>query len=142
VDDVLIGAKVVSINQKELTATNESGRKKSKRERIEIFVGSRDGEIRTFHFFNEPESKLKKLGEERLRRFHYTGYRGTFTTFGLPSVRHGDEAKIKDTKQPERDGGYLIKSVKKTFGVDGFRQEITLDLKLDQFEPKDIEAGL
>lgn len=142
VDDVLIGAKVVSINQKELTATNESGRKKSKRERIEIFVGSRDGEIRTFHFFNEPESKLKKLGEERLRRFHYTGYRGTFTTFGLPSVRHGDESKIKDTKQPERDGGYLIKSVKKTFGIEGFRQEIMIDLKLDQFEPKDIEAGL
>ena len=142
VDDVLIGAKVVSINQKELTATNESGRKKSKRERVEIFVGSRDGEIRTFHFFNEPESKLKKLGEERLRRFHYTGYRGTFTTFGLPSVRHGDEAKIKDTKQPERDGGYLIKSVKKTFGIEGFRQEIMIDLKLDQFEPKDIEAGL
>ena len=138
-----MGAKVYSINKKELAATNESGRKKSKRERLEVFVGSRDGEIRTLYFYNvESESKLKELGKQELRKFMYTGYSGTFTTFGLPSVRHGDEVKIKDSKMPERDGGYLVKGVKKNFGVDGFRQEISLHLKLDQFTVEERDAGL
>ena len=143
VDDVVLGAKVYSINKKELAATNESGRKKSKRERLEVFVGSRDGEIRTLYFYNvESEAKLKELGKQELRKFMYTGYSGTFTTFGLPSVRHGDEVKIKDSKMPERDGGYLVKGVKKNFGIDGFRQEISLHLKLDQFTVEERAAGL
>ena len=143
IDDILIGAKAYSISKEELNTTNESGGKKTKRKRLETFVGSKDGEIRTLHFFGiTTEEELKKVAEQELRKFYYTGYNGTFTTFGLPSVKHGDECKIKDKTQPERDGGYLVKSTEKSFGVDGFRQTIQLHLKLDNFSSEQILAGL
>ncbi len=144
VDDVVLGAKAYSINKVELETTNASGNKKTKRQRLETFVGKKGGEIRTLYFFGvETEAKLKALAEQELRKFYYTGYSGDFNTFGLPSVKHGDEAKIKDTVIRGRNGGYLIKSVEKTFGVEtGFKQKISLHLKLDQFDTSTINAGL
>lgn len=143
VDDIVLGAKAFSINKEELTTVNSSGKKKTKHKRLETFVGKKDGEIRTLYFFGvDSEAKLKALAEQELRKFYYTGYSGSFTTFGLPSVKHGDEAKIKDEVLPERNGGYLIKAVQKTFGVMGFRQDITLHLKLDEFDIATINAGL
>jgi hypothetical protein len=144
VDDIVLGAKAYSINKTELSATNESGRKKSKRERLETFVGERTGEIRTLYFYGvETEAKLKALAEQELRKFYYTGYTGDFLTFGLPSVKHGDEAKLKNTLLPEMNGGYLIKGVEKMFGVEtAYRQRIILHLKLDQFDTATINAGL
>lgn len=143
VDDIVLGAKAYSINKVELTETNANGRQKTKKKRLETFVGKKEGEVRTLYFYGvDTEAKLKALAEQELRKFYYTGYSGNFTTFGLPSVRHGDEAKIKDIVLPERNGGYLIKAVEKSFGVEGFRQIITLHLKLDQFDTSTINAGL
>ncbi len=143
VDDIVLGAKAYSINKVELQTTNKSGSKKTKRQRLETFVGQKEGEIRTLYFFGvQTEAKLKALAEQELRKFYYTGFSGDFTTFGLPSVKHGDEATIMDSVLPDRKGGYLIRAVEKSFGVDGFRQKITLHLKLDQFDTATINAGL
>lgn len=143
VDDIILGAKVYSINKVELNTVNGSGNKKTKHKRLETFVGQKEGEIRTLYFFGvDTEAKLKALGEQELRKFYYTGFRGSFTTFGLPSVKHGDEAKLRNDELPETNGGYLIKGVEKRFGVDGFRQDIETHLKLDAFDSETIEAGL
>lgn len=141
-DDIILGAKAYSINKEELDTLNRNGSKKTKQSRLETFVGQREGEIRTLYFYNvETVAKLKALGEQELRKFYYTGFFGKFVTFGLPAVKHGDEVKLRD-KVLDRNGGYLVKSVEKEFGVDGYRQNIELHLKLDQFTPAELEAGL
>ncbi len=143
VDDIVLGAKAYSINKVELETTNGNGSKKTKKQRLETFVGKKDGEIRTLYFFGvESEEKLKALAEQELRKFYYTGFTGDFTTFGLPSVEHGDEVQLIDPVLPERDGGYLVKAVEKTFDTNGFRQRIFPHLKLDEFDTATINAGL
>lgn len=84
------------------------------------------GDQRTFYFYDVTEADLKTLAKNELEKLRFDGYRGTFTTFGKPTVRHGDIVNIKDEKY-NRIGKYLVKSVVTTFGIDGYRQEIELD---------------
>lgn len=130
-EDIKLGAKCYSINKLELTTTNKDGSKKTKAKRLETFVGEQDGEIRTLYFWNiKTEAELKQLGERELRKFYYEGFTGKFTTFGQPFVKHGDEVVLQDNILPERNGSYLVKGVRRTFGQGGYRQEIELHLKL------------
>jgi hypothetical protein len=144
VDDITLGANAISVNKVELTGTNADGKSKTKSKRLEAFVGKKGGEVRTLYFFDvKTEAELKKMGEERLRRFYYEGYRGSFTTFGEPFVKHGDIIKLRDKVLPEREGAYFVKSVKRKFGVsDGYRQEIEIDIRSDVFNKSEIEQGL
>lgn len=143
IEDIKIGAKCYSINKVELTDTNKNGTNKTKQKRLETFVGDKDGEIRTLYFWDiKTEAELKELGERELRKFFYTGFSGKFETFGLPKVKHGDEVVIEDTVLPERNGSYLVKGVRTTFGQGGFRQEIELHLKLSVFSTEQINNGL
>lgn len=50
------------------------------------------------------------------------GFDGSFTTFGTPSVQHGQKLKLTSSLYEERSGIYYIDSIKKTFNRDGFRQ--------------------
>tara|TARA_R110000751_G_scaffold49596_4_gene110329 strand:+ start:5336 stop:6319 length:984 start_codon:yes stop_codon:yes gene_type:complete len=61
-----------------------------------------------------------------------TGALGDLTTFGEPSVKHGDTVNLISRKFPEREGVFLVKKVVKTFGLGGFRQTITLNTKLNK----------
>lgn len=142
-EDIKLGAKCYSINKKELITANVNGSKKIKHQRLETFVGEKDGELRTLYFWDvKDEPTLKILGERELRKFYYTGYFGKFITFGLPKVKHGDEIVIEDSVLPERNGSYLCKGVRTTFGQGGFRQEIELHLKLSVFTTEQILNGL
>ena len=96
-------------------------------EKIEYEAGDVDGDQRTFYYYGISLDELKIVAEEELQKLKYDGYRGSFTTFGQPHVKHGDIAKLTDYQYPEREGLYLIKSVKKTFNFSGYRQEIELD---------------
>mgnify|MGYP001439708446 CR=1 FL=1 len=100
----------------------------NKREEVE--VGEKDGEQRTFHYYNISAAEAKKRLEQEAERLMYTGYRGSFTTFGSPDFRHGDIVDIVDPVFPDREGRYLAKAVKTTFGEGGYRQEITLESKV------------
>jgi len=101
--------------------------------RIEAESGDPDGEQRTYHYYNvKTKSELKTIAEKRVKEQKYTGFRGSFITFGEPYLRHGDRLKMTSVKLPERDGTYLIKSVRRAFSVDGgYRQIFELGLKLD-----------
>lgn len=85
------------------------------------------GEKRTF-FFPQAETipELIELSEEQLKKFHYDGFSGSFTTFGSPYVDFNTIIELKNNMQPEQDGFYRVKSVKYSSGVDGYRQEIEL----------------
>lgn len=148
-DDIPLSAKVYSVNTKETGATTKDGKAKTKKERLTVlcsyFKGkqkttiitdgytpeNQEGERRTFFFPNITSTdKLAELGFAQLKNYYYDGFRGTFTTFGYPYVKHGDEVILKNPKLPEQDGKYKVKRVNYTGGTDGLRQEIEIDFRI------------
>ena len=90
----------------------------------EIEVGDADGELRTVHYYNVDVPTLKQRAEEDMKRFKYTGYRGSFITFGEPRIRIGDIANIVGN-QYNPDGKYLVSKVITKLGVTaGYKQTI------------------
>ena len=102
--------------------------------KIETEVGDADGEQRTFTTYNvKSVSELQKLAEQHADDLKFTGFRGSFTMFGEPMIKHGDKITLTDELNPERGDGvsqYGVKAVDTTFDVtSGFRQVITLGKK-------------
>ena len=84
---------------------------------------------------NKPQDVnwLFYMGKEYLKRFYYDGLRGSFLTFGIPYVKHGDSVTLVDPNMPERNGTYMVRRVEYNGGVeDGLRQEIFIDFRVDQ----------
>lgn len=151
-DDVNLSCIAYSINKKELATTTKDGHKKTKSERLEVLVTQQNGkfvitqkppgqkadfapntagERRTLYFWNVTDAKaLGELATNELQKYYYTGFKGKFTTIGLPYVRQGDNVQLIDPILPERNGTYKVKSVHYTGGVGGLRQEIELDYKI------------
>ena len=98
--------------------------------RTTVEVGDPDGDLRTLHYYGLSETELKRIAEDEIERLKYEGYYGTFTTFAEPVVNHGDAVILIDNKLPEREGIYLVKKVKSTFGINGGRQVIELERKI------------
>lgn len=73
---------------------------------------------------------LKSLATEEIKKYYYTGFKGKFTTFGLPFVKMGDNVQLIDSKLPERNGKYKVKSVEYKGGVEGLRQIIQIDYRI------------
>ena len=150
-DDIVLSA-VASNHIKELTGkTTKDGHAKTKNTRIEVLVwfdragkfksktikkgdkpdANIDGERRTFHFLEaKTTDDLIKLAKTSLEKYYYTGFKGSFTTFGTPAVQFGDNAEIINKLLPEQNGTYKIKAVDISGGVNGFRQKIELDFKI------------
>lgn len=98
--------------------------------KIEYEAGDADGEQRTMYYYEKTLADLKAIADEEIERLRYEGYRGSLTTFGKPTVRHGDVIDLRSEAYPERDGEYLVREVRYSFGMGGYRQEITLDSKI------------
>lgn len=95
--------------------------------KTEVIVGDKeDGEQRTYHYYNIDKDELERRAKQELEKLKYDGYRGSFTTFGQPTVFHGDTVKLID-KRYGREGTYIVKSVNRTFNMQGYRQTIELD---------------
>jgi hypothetical protein len=92
--------------------------------RKEIEVGDKDGELRTVHYYKVDEATMKARAEKDMERFKYTGYHGSFETFGEPSIRANDVANLTGNEY-HPSGKYLINKVTKKCGVtDGIKQTI------------------
>lgn len=117
-DDISLKIKVVS--------TLRNGTK------IEVDnIGDKEGNERQLTFYNiEKKSELERLGKLEYEKYKQDRYEGSFTAFGIPSVRHGLKAEIKSTLYEERGGLYYIEKVIKRYGPNGIRQEITLGDKV------------
>lgn len=98
--------------------------------RKQITVGDSLGEPRTLFFYDVSDEELTTLATEALEKLKYEGFRGSFTTFLQPMVKHGMAVKLIDPMIPDRNGVYLVRQVITKIGMDGGRQDITLDRKI------------
>lgn len=93
-------------------------------------IGDVDGDERQLTFYNVTDVKeLEALAQIEYKRFKVDGFDGNFTAFGTPSVTHGMKCRLISGLFKEREGIYYIESVRKSFGIDGIRQEISLGPK-------------
>ena len=165
-DDVKIGVKAYSISKQELSTQTFDGRMKNKATRLEIFAtkdnkgnvfykdltggvqggideGSFGSVVTLFYADGNTLDGLKQFAKARLNRLYYEGFRGTFTTFGLPFIEHGDQVQFQDNVLPERNGTYFVKSVTRTFGMGGYRQKVEIDLRIDGvLNNSDLQNGI
>lgn len=117
-NDIRLKVKAESIDSK----TNE---------RKTIEVGDDDGALKDFKIQNATLAELKTFANLKLAEFKYEGYTGHFTTFGELYIRHGDAAQLTSKRYPEKNGLYQCKSVKRIFGMNGYKQIIELGIKLN-----------
>jgi len=117
-DDILYRVTCISIN----TKTNA---------KVEASAGDDDGQQKTFHYVNLTEKECQDHADVLVKELKYTGLRGTFTTFGEPYLRAGDIAKLVSKKYPDKDGEYQSLEIKRSFGMEGYRQQIELGIRID-----------
>jgi len=98
--------------------------------KIELELGDPTGETRTLTYIGLSESELRATANREIERLRYEGYKGSFTTFGQPQIRHGDFVTLIDPRYGDRNGTYLVKRVTTTGGISGYRQEVELDTKV------------
>jgi hypothetical protein len=157
-DDIIIGVEAKAYKMTATSKNNKDGTTKFKTEQISYFGYFKnnelqivpveqkpktfDGEIRTINLKEMPLNQVKDYVTKELNRVTFDGWRGKFVTFGLPLVKHGDVVQLIDEVIPERTGQFLVKGVQTNFGVNGFRQEISLDLRFDTLTQAEINSGL
>lgn len=96
--------------------------------KIKVEVGDADGEHRTLHTYNKTESELKAWAEQEIKRLKRDGLTGSFTTFGHTLVDCLDAIGI--VIDGVKSGGYQVKKNIVKYGDGGYRQEITLGLRV------------
>ncbi len=112
-EDILIKIRAVS--------TLSNGNK------LEVIVGDENGEERQLSYYNiKIKGELKVLATKDLEKHKRDGFDGSFSAFGIPSVRHGLKVDLVSTLYEERNGLYYIESVEKNYDQEGIRQDIKL----------------
>lgn len=96
--------------------------------KIKVEVGDADGEHRTLHTYNKTESELKAWAEQEIKRLKRDGLTGSFTTFGHTLVDCLDAIGI--VIDWVKSGVYQVKKNVVKYGDGGYRQEITLGLRV------------
>jgi len=156
-DDVVLGIQAQSYEQVAVnTGTRKDGRAKVKTKRLSCFAVWQFGDVVVYdakpegwqgeqRSLNLPATtldELKYLVKKNAYKLIYQGFKGEFTTFGLPFVRHGDNIILRDTILPDRNGTYKAKKNTINFGMNGFRQTIEIDMRVDTLSKDTIDSGI
>lgn len=96
--------------------------------KIKVEVGDADGERRTITTYNKTESQLKAWAEQEIKRLKRDGLKGSLTTFGYKLVDKLDTMGVKIDGTPM--GVYQVKKNIIKYGSGGYRQEVTLGLRV------------
>ena len=149
-EDIVLSAVAHNTITEKTGAQTKDGQDKTRRTRLQVLVTIRNGRVtsqviakgerapdategerRTLFFPGaQTTDELARLAKEELEKFYYDGLTGTFDTFGIPYVRHGDNVRIINPKQPEQDGLYRVRSVAYT-GGNGLRQQVKLHYRVN-----------
>jgi hypothetical protein len=101
----------------------------SKDKRIVEELGDKNGEIREVYAYNLNREQLKEFASKELDRLKQTKYEGSIIVFGLPVLHKMDIVRLK--AQDGNRGSYGIKKIVRLFGINGYRQEIELGMRLN-----------
>ncbi|WP_367867897.1 hypothetical protein [Pedobacter sp. WC2423] len=104
--------------------------KKSKEAYIEVGSKDKDATVHTIEYAADTTKVAKEIAEARLKKSVYTGYTGSITGFGFPLTHAGDSLVIKDSREPYREGTYLIEKVTKTYNSSGISRKNELAFKI------------
>jgi len=148
-EDMVLSILASNHIEEETGQTTKDGHAKTKKKRIEVLLTLENdsdkprefhkpaggdyppnsgGERMTMQYpMAKNMAELVNLATQELKKYYYSGFKGKFTTFGIPFVKTGDNIKIIDPVLKERNGTYKCKSVNYTCGMNGIRQEIQLD---------------
>lgn len=138
-EDVAIKLVAYSTEKFKTESVTASGRKSNRQRRLQVEVGESFGDTRTAYFPGvKSVSELRTKAEALYGRINFDGFKGSFTTFCIPLVKKGNVVELVDNYQPERNGNYLVKAVRYTFGVDGYRQEIEIDYLVSNPQSSDF----
>ncbi len=151
-EDLVLSIIASNSIEEETGKLTKDGAKKTKKKRIEVLLTLAHGSDEPVIFQKEkggeyppntggermtmpyPQAKtveeLIALATIEIKKYYYSGFKGKFTTFGIPYVKTGDNITIKDPVLPERDGRYKCKGVEYSCGVGGIRQIIQLDYRI------------
>jgi len=136
--NIIDGSNLIATNDSDLKTVAYGVIAQKDGSKIELYTFYENGQIKTsttnpggnLNTMKIPginRTKLTSLLERWLPNLHYSGYQGSFVTFGEPVIKHGDIAEIEDLKFPEKNGKYLAKGVQIDFGLNGYRQTVELD---------------
>jgi len=148
--DIKVAANCYSVNSKQGSSQNKMGGKQYFTSRVQTTVGvPKDADANAYEYYNfyfkdvTDTDDLTKKGQTYLNRYQYDGYRGNFTTFGLPFIEHGNIITITDNLLPERNGNYMVKGVNYSYGTNrGLRQNIDLHFRTDNVSEDILEQGM
>lgn len=163
--DTVILSAVVSCQEYVSTKTTKKGKSTKKKARKQVYVywditqqkflwkdiktsaeippnegGERHDFVYPVNLSKEKQPTPQQLGEygiETLKKYYYTGFQGSFTTFGYPFIKWNDNVNIEDAVFADRNGQYKVKSVVRSFDENGIRQEIEIDYKQQVSLPQD-----
>lgn len=99
--------------------------------KLEYEFGEGGGDVMVMEYKTaQVMAELMRRVKEDYDKARRGGFDGTITAFGWPRVQHGWKADLTSVIYPDRNGTYYIDAVTKTFGPDGYRQEISLGGKV------------
>lgn len=142
--------RIVNVHEGRKKAQKKKHKKDAKKEVKKVEIVNRvDLSMYTiipFQGVGKPEKKggFLKITKEELakqawtyynqRKYKTSGIDGSVTVFGDLDVQPTDIISIVDMHQPVRNGFYMVGEVKTTFGVNGYRKELTLPFKITNFK--------
>ena len=99
--------------------------------RLECEIGDSDGQQRPLFFYNLSSlDELKKLAQEEMQKYKYSGYEGKFTAFLVPYAQPAMKAVLTDPVYSEKSGTFYITAVKVEFGRSGARRIVDIGIKI------------
>ena len=93
-------------------------------------IGDPDGEVREIIVKPVAMDRIKAIAEDYLKKFKYTGYRGSLTGFLQPYAEPGYSAQIISKRYPERSGTFFVHATEVTYGMGGARRIVELSKRL------------
>ena len=76
------------------------------------------------------EAAAQRIAEEEFKKWSYTGYEGSLTSWLVPYATYGMQAELIDPLYPAREGIYYISAVRVSYSADGGRREVFLAQKV------------
>lgn len=81
---------------------------------------------------NIDSDKLVEETIEYFRNYNLNGITGSVTLFGDLALNTAVRVELSDYRNPSKNGVYLVEEVHTSFGVNGYRQKITIPYKISK----------